>query len=153
MHPLVRLYLKTAFAFLALGLLTGLWIEGQLEFGGRWLSHGMVVAHVHLLLVGFLLLLILGVALWMFPRLARGQPVGPNPRLVAVGYALLAVGTVSRAATEFFDLWLTAPGWRYARFAGAALQVAGIVLGIAMLWRRVRGTAQLRPDGTVSLTG
>lgn len=153
MHPLVRLYLKTAFVFLALGLLTGLWIEGQLVFGGRWLSHAMVVAHVHLLLVGFLLLLILGVALWMFPRLARGQPVGPNPRLAAVGYACLALGTVGRAATEFLDLWLTAPGWQYARFAFAALQVAGIGLGIALVWRRVRGAAVLKPDGTVSLTG
>jgi len=153
MHPLVRLYLKTAFGFLALGVLTGLWIEGQLVFGGPWLSHGMVVAHVHLLLVGFLLLLILGVALWMFPRLARGQPVGPSPRLAAVGYGILVVGTVARAATEFLDLWLTAEAWRYVRFAGAALQVAGIVLGIALLWRRVRGTAQLRADGTVSLAG
>ncbi len=153
MHPLVRLYLKTAFVFLGLGLVAGLWIEGELVFRGRWLSHGMVVAHTHLLLVGFLLLLVLGVALWMFPRLARGQPVGPSPRLVAVGWALLAVGTAARALTEFFDLWLTADGWRWVRFAGAALQLTGILVGVAMLWRRVRGAAVLKPDGTVSLTG
>ncbi len=153
MHPLVRLYLKTAFVFLGLGLMAGLWIEGQLVFGGRWVSHGMVVAHVHLLLVGFLLLLILGVALWMFPRLARGQPVGPNPGLAATGWVLLAFGTAARAASEFFDLWLTGDAWGYVRFAGATFQVAGISLGVALLWRRVRGAAVLKPDGTVSLTG
>lgn len=153
MHPLVRLYLKTAFAFLALGLLAGLWVEGQLVFGGPWLSHGMIVAHTHLLLVGFLLLLILGVALWMFPRIARGQPVGPMPWLVALGYGLLVAGTAGRAATEFLDLWLTAPLWRYVRLAGAALQIAGILLGVTMLWRRVRGAAQLKSDGTVGFEG
>ena len=140
MHPLVRLYLRTAFLFLALGLLGGLWIEFQLASGGT-ISHGMIVAHVHLLLVGFLLMTIFGVAFWLFPRSGRGQPIGPYPNLVGFAYALLTAGTVVRAVAEFFDLQLTAPLWGYVRLAASTAQVAGIAIGIVALWGRIRGAA------------
>jgi len=139
-HILVRLYLRTAFLFLALGLLGGLWIEFQLVSGGT-ISHGMIVAHVHLLLVGFLLMTIFGVAFWLFPRSGRGQPIGPYPNLVAFAYVLLTAGTLVRAVTEFFDLQLTAPTWGYVRLAASTAQVAGIAIGIVALWGRIRGVA------------
>jgi hypothetical protein len=140
MHALVRLYLRTAFLFLALGLLGGLWIEFRLATGGA-ISHGMIVAHVHVLLVGFLLMMILGTAFWLFPRSGRGQPIGPHPTLVAVAYALLAAGTLIRALIEFFDLELAARVWGYVRLGASAGQAAGIVIGIVALWGRVRGAA------------
>ncbi len=140
MHILVRLYLRTAFIFLALGLIAGLYLEFQLTTGGT-LSHGMIVAHVHLLLVGFLVMMIVGTALWLFPRSGRGQPIGPYPNLVAVAYVLLAGGTLVRAVTEFFDLYLTAQPWAYARLGASTSQVAGILIGIVALWGRVRGAA------------
>ena len=140
MHILVRLYLRTAFFFLAIGLLGGLWIEFQLTAGGA-ISHGMVVAHVHLLLVGFLLMLVFGVAYWLFPRAGRGQPIGPYPNLVGFAYVLLTAGTLIRAITEYFDLQLTAPAWAYVRLGASTAQVAGIVIGIWALWGRVRGAA------------
>jgi len=145
MHPLVRLYLRTALAFLVLGLAGGLWVEYRLTTGGA-ISHGMIVAHVHLLLVGFLLMMVFGVAYWMFPRSARGQPIGPHPTMIAVTYVLLTAGTLLRAATEFLDLWLAAPAWGYARLAAATAQAAGIVVGIVALWGRIRGTAIARAD-------
>jgi hypothetical protein len=140
MHILVRLYLRTAFIFLALGLVTGLWIELQLATGGS-ISHGMIVAHVHLLLVGFLLMMILGTALWLFPRSGRGQPIGPYPNLVALAYALLAAGTLVRATTEFFDVQLAGPAWGFVGLGASTCQVAGILIGIVALWGRVRGAA------------
>jgi hypothetical protein len=140
MHILVRLYLRTAFFFLALGLLGGLWIEFQLTAGGV-ISHGMIVAHVHLLLVGFLLMMIFGVAYWLFPRSGRGQPIGPYPNLVGFAYVLLTTGTLIRAVTEYFDVQLAAPAWSYVRLGASTGQVAGIVIGIWALWGRVRGTA------------
>lgn len=140
MHILVRLYLRTAFVSLALGLVTGLWIEIELTTGGT-ISHGMVVAHVHLLLVGFLVMMIVGTALWLFPRSGRGQPIGPYPNLVAFAYALLTAGTLIRAVTEFFDMQLTSQVWAYVRLAASTAQVAGILIGIVALWGRVRGVA------------
>jgi uncharacterized protein involved in response to NO len=140
MHFLVRLYLRTAFVFLALGLVGGLWISFQLTTDGQ-VSHGMIVAHVHLLLVGFLVMMIVGTALWLFPRSGRGQPIGPYPNLVGFAYALLAAGTAIRAVTEFLDQQLTAPVWGYVRLAASTAQVAGILIGIVALWGRVRGAA------------
>jgi hypothetical protein len=140
MHLLVRLYLRTAFLFLALGLLGGLWIEFRLVTGGT-ISRGMIVAHVHVLLVGFLLMMILGTAFWLFPRSRRGQPIGPHPALVGLAYGLLAAGTLIRAVTEFFDLAVAARAWGYVRLGASASQVAGIVIGIVALWGRVRGAA------------
>lgn len=145
MHILVRLFLRTAFFFLALGLLAGLWIEFQLVTGGT-ISHGMVVAHVHVLLVGFLLMMIFGVAFWLFPRASRGQPIGPYPHLVGFAYVLLTAGTLVRAITEFFDLTLSAPVWGYIRLGAATAQVAGVVIGIVALWGRIRGAAFPRPE-------
>jgi hypothetical protein len=140
MHILVRLYLRTAFCFLALGLLGGLWIGFQATVAGV-VSHGMVVAHVHLLLVGFLLMMIFGVAFWLFPRSGRGQPIGPYPNLVGFAYVLLAAGTLIRAITEFFDLALVAQVWSFVRLAASTSQVGGIAVAIVALWGRVRGAA------------
>ncbi len=140
MHILVRLYLRTAFLFLALGLLGGLWIEFQLASGGT-ISHGMIVAHVHLLLVGFLLMTIFGVAFWLFPRSGRSQPIGPYPNLVAFAYVLLTAGTVVRAVTEFFDMQLAALAWGYVRLGASTAQAAGIAIGMVALWGRIRGAA------------
>jgi len=140
MHILVRLYLRTAFLFLVLGLLGGLWIEFQVTAGGV-VSHGMVVAHVHVLLVGFLLMMVLGVAFWLFPRSGRGQPIGPYPNLVGFAYALLTAGTLIRGITEFFDLHLVAQVWSYVTLAASTSQVGGIAVAILALWGRVRGAA------------
>jgi hypothetical protein len=56
------------------------------------------------------------------------------------------VGTAVRGVTEFFDLQLTAPIWRYTGLAASALQVAGILVGIAALWSRVRGAAMPKTE-------
>ena len=140
MHILVRLYLRTAFVFLALGLVSGLWFEFQMTTGGT-ISHGMVVAHVHLLLVGFMVMMIVGTALWLFPRSGRREPLGPYHNLVAFAYVLLTAGTLLRAVTEFFDEQLVAQLWAYVRLAASTGQVAGILIGIFSLWGRVRGAA------------
>ena len=71
MTPLVRRYIKTSFVFLIAGLLIGAYI-----IVGEFLLHAYpprlhITAHVHLLLVGFLLMLVMGAATWMFPRPAR----------------------------------------------------------------------------------
>jgi len=140
MHILVRLYLRTAFVFLALGLVAGLWVAFQMTTGGT-VSHGMLVAHVHLLLVGFMVMMIVGTALWLFPRSGRREPIGPYHNLVAFAYVLLTVGTLARAVTEFFDVQLDGQVWAYVRLGASAAQVAGILIGIFSLWGRVRGAA------------
>ena len=71
MTPLVRLYIKTSFAFLLLGLALGGYITVEVNLLGRAVAWPVITAHVHLVLVGFMLMLVFGVATWMFPRSAR----------------------------------------------------------------------------------
>ena len=71
MPPMVRLYIKTSFVFLLLGLALGGYITVVVNLAGRAVPWPLITAHVHLLLVGFMLTLVFGVATWMFPRPAR----------------------------------------------------------------------------------
>jgi membrane associated rhomboid family serine protease len=68
MHSLVRRFLKTAIIFLVIGLLLGLWMMVERELGGHVSGPYAVSAHTHAILVGFVMMMILGVALWLFPR-------------------------------------------------------------------------------------
>src|SRR5690606_36513983 len=67
-HTLVRRYIKTAILFLAAGLAIGGWIVVRRELFARYPNPYAVSAHTHAILVGFVMMMILGVALWLFPR-------------------------------------------------------------------------------------
>ena len=71
MPPLVRRYIKTSFAFLVAGLVLGGYILIAEFAVGRYPPRLFITAHVHLLLVGFMLMIVMGVATWMFPRPGR----------------------------------------------------------------------------------
>ncbi len=74
MTPLVRRYVKTSFVFLLIGLLLGGYIVVAEFVVGSYPPRLWITAHVHLLLVGFMLMMVMGVATWMFPRPARDDP-------------------------------------------------------------------------------
>jgi heme/copper-type cytochrome/quinol oxidase subunit 1 len=56
-----------------------------------------VSAHTHAILVGFVMMTILGVALWLFPRAERGEQ-RYDARLAAAAYWLLTTGSHIREA-------------------------------------------------------
>lgn len=93
-------------------------------------------AHGHLILVGFVMQLIIGVALWMFPRRAR-PPRWPTEAQGFTVYALLNAGVVARTAAAPFA------GASDAAFAvhatGALLQVAAIAGFVVLVAGRIRG--------------
>lgn len=73
MYTLVRWYLKTAILFLAVRLAIGGWIIVRRELWAQYPSPYLVSAHTHALFVGFIMMMILGVALWLFPRPDRAD--------------------------------------------------------------------------------
>ena len=73
MTSLARRFLKTAIFFLVLGLLLGGMMLLRRELAASAPSAYVVSAHAHAILVGFVMMMILGVALWMFPRPAKGD--------------------------------------------------------------------------------
>jgi uncharacterized protein involved in response to NO len=137
MHSLVRRYLKTGIVFLAIGLAIGTWMMGERDLVGRFPSPYEQSAHTHAILVGFVMMMILGVALWLFPRPAKEDSrYAPHLAdaaywLVTVGTAVRIIGELARGVTEAF--WI-----RGATFAAGLLQVAGLGLFFYTMWSRIR---------------
>jgi cbb3-type cytochrome oxidase subunit 1 len=137
MTPLVRRYIKTSFVFLLLGVLLGGYIVVAEFVAGSYPSRLLITAHVHLLLVGFLLMIVMGVATWMFPRPGRDE-IHYRPALAEAVYWIMTVATALRAAAEIAtSLWSLAP-LRLAIAAGGLGQLAGTALFVVNMWWRVR---------------
>ena len=137
MTPLVRRYIKTSFVFLLAGLLLGGWIIAAEFLVGRYPPRLFITAHVHLLLVGFMLMMVMGVATWMFPRPARDD-TRYRPELAEAVYWVMAVATAVRAAAELLAGLSPAPALRLAIAAGGLGQLLGALLFVVNMWRRVR---------------
>ena len=137
MHSLVRRYLKTGIGFLALGLGLGLWMMADRELNQRFPSPYVVSAHTHAIFVGFVMMMILGVALWLFPRPAKDD-TRYSPQAANVAYWLVAGGTAARVAGELMRLASNAPWLRVGTLLAGLLQVAGLAVFFYTMWSRIR---------------
>ena len=147
MTSLVRRFLKTAILFLGVGLALGAWMLVEREFAGRVASPYLVSAHTHAILVGFVMMMILGVALWMFPRPAKGD-LRYRPRLAETAYWMLACGTAVRVVGELLHSSSEAPWLRWVVVLAGFTQVAGLLVFFANMWSRIRGLgSKVREEG------
>ena len=137
MTPLVRRYIKTSFVFLLAGLALGGWIIVAESLVGRYPPRLFITAHVHLLLVGFMLMIVMGVATWMFPRPSRDD-ASYRPGLAEAVYWLMTIATAVRAVAELWAGLSPAPVLRLAIAGGGLGQLAGAGLFVLNMWRRVR---------------
>ena len=137
MYSLVRRFLKTAIVFLIVGLVLGVWMIVERDLVGRFPSPYLVSAHTHAILVGFVMMMILGVALWLFPRPAKDDE-RYAPRLAEASYWLIAAGTAVRIAGELFQPRMDALWVRAATVLAATMQAAGIGLFFWTMWSRIR---------------
>ena len=148
MFTLVRRFIKTAIGFLAAGLVIGAWMIIERELLGAAPSEYLRSAHTHALLAGFGMMMIMGVALWLFPRPARDDP-RYRPALVSVSYWLTTLGTAARVAGEVVHVWTSSSllGWGVV-VAGLA-QAAGMLLFFLAMWPRIRpvGSALREKEG------
>lgn len=144
MTDLVRRFIKTAILFLVLGLLTGATLLVRRELFGDWPSAYSVSAHTHAVFVGFVMFMILGVALWIFPKPLQNDR-RYRPAWIETAYWVLLVGTLARFVGEllqgFSDLRLLA----WLTVVGGLAQLAGLLLYVWTMWSRIRPSArQLR---------
>ena len=137
MHTLVRRYLKTAIAFLGVGLALGAWMLVRRELQGQAAGSYLVSAHTHAIVVGFIMMMILGVALWMFPRPAQDDS-RYNPRAAEAAYWLLTVGTATRLAGELARNAGGGGALRWIIVIAGLAQVAGLGLFFHTMWSRIR---------------
>ncbi|MDB4887351.1 MAG: cytochrome c oxidase subunit [Gemmatimonadetes bacterium] len=137
MHTLVRRYIKTAILFLAVGLLIGGWMLVRRELYGLYPNAYEVSAHTHALLVGFVMEMILGVALWLFPRPSK-EDLRYSPRTAEWAYWVLTLATGSRVLGELARPHVESRALRWVVvFAGLA-QAFGLLLFFQTMWTRIR---------------
>lgn len=143
MHSLVRRYLKTAVAFLATGLASGAWMMIRRELLGRYPTSYEISAHTHAILVGFVMLMIQGVALWLFPRPERGDE-RYRPALASLAYWLVTLGTGIRVAGELIHASGARFGWlRWPVVVAGLAQGSGVALFFYTMWSRIRPVGSL----------
>ncbi|HEU0301819.1 MAG TPA: hypothetical protein VFR37_20360 [Longimicrobium sp.] len=137
MYTLVRRFIKTGITFLGLGVVLGVYMLVRRELMGTWPNPYLVSAHAHAIMAGFVLYLILGVALWLFPRAERGD-ARYRPGRIEAAYWVLTVGTALRIAGEVSRAWTTQPWQPWTIVLGGAGQAAGIGLYFWTMWSRIR---------------
>ncbi len=142
MPPLVRRFLKTAIGFLILGVALGVYMLARRELAGVWPTPWWRSAHTHAILVGFVMMMIMGVALWMFPRPARDDTQF-DPRLAGTAYWFITLGTASRVAGELARPWSDGAAVRWIVVLGGVAQAMGLGVFFWTMWTRIRS----RPEG------
>ena len=136
-----RLFIRAALIWFALGLV---WAAGIMLIkvaDSTELRHAFITAHTHMLLVGFFLNTVMGVAFWMFPR---PQDKKMNEPLAVVSLALLNLGLALRVGFEWAQE--EHQGHVFGAILGTAgvLQALGGLLFLGVIWPRVRAV-RLQP--------
>lgn len=144
MIPIVRRFIKTAIGFLMLGVLLGLYMLVRRELFDDWPAPYALSAHTHAVFVGFVMFMILGVALWIFPKpLAEDRRYRPG--LIETVYWLLFIGTLARFAGELAHAYGNATWLAWPVLLGGLAQAAALLLYVWTMWYRIRASArQLR---------
>ncbi len=137
MFSTVRYFIKTSIVFLIIGILTGLYMSLAKHVFKIGYRPEMLSAHTHIILVGSVMMMIMGVALWFFPR-AQKDDKKYNPDLILATYWVMTLSTAFRyifqvAASFAYADWLN-PLISIASF----FQVAGILLFFYSIWGRIR---------------
>jgi hypothetical protein len=137
MHTNVRLFIKTAIGFLFAGLLIGAWMIVKRELSGNWPGPYLVSAHAHAVQLGFVMFLILGVALWLFPK-PPADDRRYRPGRIALSYWILTAATAARLAGEIARSELGAGWLRWLVTLAGLGQVLGFGVYFWTMWPRIR---------------
>lgn len=136
--PLIsRWYLRTALGYLLLGMaFLALTLANQGLHLNDWIWAFQPIAY-HLLAVGWILQLIIGVAYWMFP-IAAGSRVRSSERLLWVAYICLNGGLVLRLIAEPLQALAPSQASSIALVLSGLLQAVAAWMMLVALWPRIR---------------
>jgi hypothetical protein len=129
-----RLFIKTALVYLVLGVLAGAWmLLGQAGLPLPEVEN-LYTVHIHLLGVGFFLMMVCGVAFWMVPRKSgETREQAARDPLGWASYYLITVGLAVRCLA----LLLPAVFGRPVLATSAFLQAGGVLAFALAIWPRV----------------
>ncbi len=131
-----RYFIKTSFLCFGLGMGTGLWQYGHHVYG--WPAPTtLTMAHRHIILIGGVMNMIIGVATWFFPRSKKGYRYY-NPKFMWTLYWILTAATLGRFLVEILGGFKLMTGLFITGFWASVLQMVTLVLIFFQLWDRVR---------------
>jgi heme/copper-type cytochrome/quinol oxidase subunit 1 len=119
------------------GILTGLHLSFSKYISQTGYTQELISAHTHIILIGSVMMMIMGVALWFFPRPEKDDKKY-NPDLILITYLLMTIATALRFILQvissfFFAYWVNTTIVIF-----SSLQVAGIILFFYSMWGRIR---------------
>ena len=140
MPRIARSFVRTSFVYLVVAFVLGalMMLDDWLSFS-RWLQV-VYLSQLHLLVVGWITQLAIGVAYWMFPRFLRAQDSRPrgSDALAWTVFLCLNAGLVLRFLVEPFNLMNPQP-WLAALLAlSGILQAVAVVVFAWLIWGRIR---------------
>lgn len=137
MFTTVRYFVKTSITFLILGIFTGLYISYTKYISKTGYSIELLSAHTHIILVGSVMMMIMGVALWFFPR-AEKNDKKYNPDLILIVYWLMTISTLLRFIFQVIKGLYWSETFDYYIAIASALQVISMLLFFYSIWGRIR---------------
>ena len=137
MFTTVRYFIKTSIIFLITGILTGLYmsINIHLHFGDY--SPELVSAHTHIILVGSVMMMIMGVALWFFPRPEK-EDKKYNPGIILLTYWTMTISTALRFLFELISSFILINSVEIFITIFSFFQVLAIAFFFYSMWGRIR---------------
>ena len=135
MEWFVKAFLKASLAWLALGVTLGVAMAAH----PVWTVFR--AAHMHMVLLGFVTMMIYGVAYHVIPRFA-GFPLH-NRRAAGVQWWLSNVG-LALMACGFIERVFRADAGTIVLASGGVLSAAGAYVFVYLIWRTVDGPVGLR---------
>lgn len=144
MFTTVRYFVKTSLVFLVLGILTGLHMSFAKYISHAGFTQELISAHTHVILVGSVMMMIMGVALWFFPRPEKSDKKY-NPDLILVTYWLMTIATALRFIMQLIASYYYIQWVNIAIVVFSSLQVLAMILFFYSMWGRIRAVgSQIR---------
>ena len=147
MERITVFMVKTSLMYFVTGFLLGAAMLITKGLGYIWLTAVFMPTHSHLLLVGWLVQFVMGIAYWILPRRRTAAlPLGYSGRLAFTVYGTLNIGLALRVVFEPMQIVLpeTSP------VGGVLMAVSGVLQGVAgllwmyQMWQRARPFTEVR---------
>lgn len=133
MPRVARWFIKAGLLYFVAALMTGILIQARTLIDLPSWTSTLNPIYVHMLAVGWITQLIIGVGYWMFPKFSKENPRG-SEKLAWATFILLNLGLLLRIISEpRTELHL---GWMLA--VSAVLQTAAGWLFVVNTWGRIK---------------
>jgi len=137
MFSTVRYFIKTSIIFLLVGMITGLSMSLSKYLIHFSYTQELISAHTHLILLGSVMMMIMGVALWFFPR-AEKDDKKYSPNLILVVYWLMTAATSLRFIMQVISSFFYIEWLGVLIFIFSLGQVVAMILFFYSMWGRIR---------------